>query len=180
MDLTQENFDLIVDRLNSGKLLIATHGNQNSAELRTTFNITGSGVPYKFYTLFTVEVSDIEAGDKFNVFAEVEVTQVYAWNVMFHAALLFAPDSAPPVDAAALAAATEVSEGNGFNFKGDLEHHMARVKVGTWAADQAYAGAWNFNFVVWAASSDASVPPAAANNMKVEIDYGRMWVDQFR
>lgn len=185
MELTQENFDIIVarleaaeTRLSGGKLLIGTHGNQNFAELRTTQVITGPGNDYMFFTLFTAAVSGIKQGDKFNAFAELEVTNPYTWGAMYQCTILFATSMNPPADVEAFEASVEVTEGNGTNFIGIEEHHHNPKKFGTWTAPQDYTGTRYFNLVAWSSSSNANT--ANTNKLKVEMDYGRFWVDQFR
>lgn len=140
-------------------------GNRSSAELIATLPIT-KGTPYTVRALFSEDVSDIKAGEKFLVHSDGQVDSDYTYNVMLGSKLVITDPSGVIL--------AEIAEAHAQNFN-NTEHHYNWTRVGSYIAPNDIPGVSCFRHQIWAAASKSE----SGHKLTVSQDYGRLAVWRF-
>lgn len=126
-----------------------------------------TGVPYTFYSLISVRVTDIRVGDEFDVEARFQCSSGSTYWRMLGSYLV----AAGTVDGTT---GIEIAEAQAENFNNEV-HHKPVHQNGYWKAAQDYAELY-FNLVAYSAHTQAT----SGSYVQVDKDYGRMWIAQYR
>lgn len=126
------------------------------------------GTPYTFYSVISVPLTNLQAGDEIQVSAEAQVSHTNA-NWWMIASIIVA--GATPDASTGIELCEHVAE----NFSGSV-HHKPVFRLGRFVVPPGMT-ATNINFILYAAHTQAVV---GTSHMVVDPDYGRMHINHYR